>query len=156
MIFDQASRFLGFLTHFSTSKLAAIDLSGNQLIGFVNATPGFTFTSCQLVPNLALECPLPSGCKACTCGMKPSCASTCTGVGIYPGNWTFLNPCPTTPTPSAMPLQTSVQSTSQLIQSSTSTNMSTSTSGNVIAQNCLYDPTCIQGNTFVNCAYLLQ
>ena len=111
--------FSGFLTHSSTSNLGTIDLSGNQLIGFVNATPGFIFTSCRLEPNLALECPFPSGCEACTCGTAPSCTSTCTGVGIYPGNWT---PCPTTlPTPSATPSQTNLQSTSQSQQSSTST-----------------------------------
>jgi hypothetical protein len=43
------------------------------------------------------------GCGACTCGTAPPCASNCTGVGIYPGNWT---PCPTTPSPTPLPSPT--------------------------------------------------
>jgi hypothetical protein len=65
---------------------------------------------CQLEPNLALECPFPSGCDVCaSCGAAPSCASKC----VYPGTWT---PCSTTQSS----IQTSASSTFNSTAPSTS------------------------------------
>ncbi len=104
---------------------------------------------CYLEPNLALECPFPPGCEACTCGAAPSCASKC----LYPGNWTpcstatssMTTPTPLFPTPSQNLILSSESSrTLSIATTNTSSASSSESSGNSLA--CLNDPNCfVQG-----------